>query len=75
MDIAKAEVREAKTTTAIEKKAICYQMAVDDFDQQTENVGYYWSSRNFWKKKFCLSIIDFLEIFEKNFFFLIIDLL
>ncbi|EFP12619.1 hypothetical protein CRE_29717 [Caenorhabditis remanei] len=38
MDQAKADVREAKTTTAIEKKAICYQLTVDDFDQQTEEL-------------------------------------
>ncbi|CAI2332767.1 unnamed protein product [Caenorhabditis sp. 36 PRJEB53466] len=38
MDQAKADVRAAKTTTAIEKKAICYQLAVDDFDQQTEEL-------------------------------------
>ncbi|CAL2029077.1 unnamed protein product [Caenorhabditis brenneri] len=38
MDLAKADVRDAKTTTAIEKKAICYQLTVDDFDQQTEEL-------------------------------------
>ncbi|CAO4361954.1 Protein CBG12489 [Caenorhabditis briggsae] len=38
MDQAKADVRDAKTTTAIEKKAICYQLTVDDFDQQTEDL-------------------------------------
>uniref|UniRef100_A0A1I7UY07 DUF148 domain-containing protein n=1 Tax=Caenorhabditis tropicalis TaxID=1561998 RepID=A0A1I7UY07_9PELO len=38
MDQAKADVRDAKTTTAIEKKAICYQLTVDDFDQQTEEL-------------------------------------
>ncbi|CAI5442513.1 unnamed protein product [Caenorhabditis angaria] len=36
MDQAKVDVRDAKTTAQIEKKAICYQMAVDDFDAQTE---------------------------------------
>ncbi|CAD6187750.1 unnamed protein product [Caenorhabditis auriculariae] len=38
MDNAKMEIRQAKTTAQIEKKAVCYQMAVDDFDVQTEGV-------------------------------------
>ncbi|CAB3408153.1 unnamed protein product [Caenorhabditis bovis] len=38
MDQAKADVRDAKTTAQIEKKAICYQMAVDDFDAQTDTL-------------------------------------
>uniref|UniRef100_A0A8R1DTC1 BAR domain-containing protein n=1 Tax=Caenorhabditis japonica TaxID=281687 RepID=A0A8R1DTC1_CAEJA len=65
MDQAKAEVREAKTTTAIEKKAICYQLAVDDFDQVTEELIKYIESLPGTKKEFTYDILTVLSKHKK----------